>query len=273
MPDRLNPIGVFDSGVGGISVLAELARLMPHEDFWYYGDTVHAPYGTKPVELVREYSGAIVSRMLEIPVKAIVIACNTASSAAAQMLRERYDLPIIAMEPALKPASELRHGGKILVLATSNTLALPKYRHLYALYGEGAESVPCPGLMEYVERGDENGARSYLQELFGRYTAPLDAVVLGCTHYVFLRHVVQSLLPAQTAVLDGNLGTSRQCMRVLSDRGLLREEGGGHISFHTSLEDGTKTQKIQSASEVRRMEALFARARELLKTEGNPAEN
>ncbi len=256
------PIGVFDSGVGGISVLADLVKLMPHEHFWYFGDTLHAPYGTKSPDEVRGYCMDIAQQMLKLPVKAIVIACNTASSAGAQLMRDTFDLPIIAMEPALKPASEMRHGGRILVMATPNTLRLPKFQQLYARYGAGAVPVPCPGLMEYVENMDDQGARKYLQDLFSSYfdKGPVDAVVLGCTHYVFLKPLIRELLPPQTAVIDGNAGTARQLRRVLESRDLLAQEGLGTVSFHTSLPDTPETQKKQ---ELERMQILYARAHQI----------
>ncbi len=160
-------------------------------------------------------------------VKAIVIACNTATSAAAVDLRAEYsDLPIIAMESALKPASLLHSDGVVLSLATPGTIAGEKYAHLYALYGKGVVSLPCPGLMEFVERGDtgSEALKAYLREKLAPYLANGQtpaAVVLGCTHYVFLKKTVQSLLPAATRVLDGNEGTVRQLRRRLDGAGLL----------------------------------------------------
>ena len=228
-------IGIFDSGVGGVSVLSEVARLLPQEHLYYMGDNAHAPYGTKRPEEVRTYCMRIVEEMQSLPVKAVVIACNTASSVAAPDIRATFDFPVIAMEPALKPAHMIRKNGRILVLATPVTLSLPKFRHLYDLYGEGAEAVPCPGLMELVEKEDDAGAKDYLERIFSRYDLQtLDAVVLGCTHYVFLRDMVISLLPEHTAVLDGNLGTARQLKRVLENRGMLRESGTGTLSFHST---------------------------------------
>lgn len=234
MPDRFSPIGVFDSGVGGISVLGELTRTLPREDFLYYGDNLHAPYGTKPQEEVLTYVRKVMDHLMAQDVKAVVIACNTATSVAAATLRQELALPIIGMEPALKPAAEMRHGGKILVLATPMTLRLPKFQALYARYGEGAIPLPCPGLMELVEQQAFDQARRYLKELFSPYDmAQVDAVVLGCTHYVFLRPCLQQLLPPHVLILDGNAGTARQLHRVLEQRGLLNSTGGS-IHFETS---------------------------------------
>ncbi len=235
MPNQDSPVGVFDSGVGGISVLGELRRQLPREHFLYYGDTAHAPYGTKSREEVLGYVRKVMTHLLGQDVKAVVIACNTATSVAAQELRARYELPIIGMEPALKPAHELRKDGAILVLATPMTLSLPKFEHLMALYGEGAVPLPCPGLMELVEQERFADARAYLNKRLGVFDMRrVDAVVLGCTHYVFLRPLLEEMLPATVAVLDGNAGTARQLGRVLEARGLLRLSGEGSIHLETS---------------------------------------
>ena len=132
---RTRPIGMFDSGVGGLSVLGEAVRQLPHEDFIYYGDNGHAPYGTKPPETVRKLAFDVIERLLAQNVKAVVIACNTATAEAAKELREHYSIPIIGMEPALKPAAEMEGDGLRLVLATPGTLSSEKYARLYARFG------------------------------------------------------------------------------------------------------------------------------------------
>lgn len=235
MPDILSPVGVFDSGVGGVSVLGPLRRELPHEDFLYYGDTAHAPYGTKTRGEVQTCVSRVMEHLMEQDVKAVVIACNTATSVAAAELRAKLSLPIIGMEPALKPAHELRRDGAILVLATPVTLSLPKFGHLMELYGEGAIPVPCPGLMELVEQERFADAKSYLQKRLSPFDMRhVDAVVLGCTHYVFLRPVLADMLPESVALLDGNLGTAKQLRRVLERGGLLREAGAGSVRLETS---------------------------------------
>lgn len=239
MPDFTSPIGVFDSGVGGVSVLGELTRTLPHEDFLYFGDNLHAPYGTKPQQEVLTYVRGVMNHLMAQDVKAVVIACNTATSVAAAALRDELFLPIIGMEPALKPAAELRHGGQILVLATPMTLRLPKFQSLYARYGEGAVPLPCPGLMELVEQQSFDQASRYLTELFSPYDmTKVDAVVLGCTHYVFLRPCLEQLLPPQVMILDGNAGTARQLHRVLEQQHLLNTVGGS-VRFETSGDAAT----------------------------------
>lgn len=234
MADRFSPIGVFDSGVGGIGTLAALRRELPQERFLFYGDTANAPYGTKSRDEVMGCINRIMDHLLAQDVKTVVIACNTATAVAAAELRARYDLPIIGIEPALKPAHEQRKEGSILVLATPMTLKLEKFRALYARYGEGAIPLPCPGLMELVEREANDEARRYLLELFSPYDLnAVDAVVLGCTHYVFLRPILKNILPQTVSVLDGNEGTARQLRRVLAGKDLL-SDGPGSVILETS---------------------------------------
>lgn len=234
MADRNSPIGVFDSGVGGIGTLAALRRELPGERFLFFGDTANAPYGTKSRAEVMACVNRIMENLLRRDVKAVVIACNTATAVAAAELRAVHTLPIIGIEPALKPAHELRQGGSILVLATPMTLKLEKFRALYDRYGEGAIPLPCPGLMELVEREADDEARRYLLELFAPYDlTKVDAVVLGCTHYVFLRPVLAEILPASVRVLDGNEGTARQLRRVLTAQNLLAD-GEGAVTLETS---------------------------------------
>ena len=235
MNPKERPVGVFDSGVGGISTLGALIRELPEEHFIYYGDMANAPYGTKSPEEVLACVRSVVAKLEEREIKALVIACNTATGAAAAQLRREMDIPVIGMEPALKPASEKRGAGSILVLATPLTLHMEKFNLLMEKYGEGAVRVPCPGLMELVEADDGEGARRYLMETFSLFDLNrVDAVVLGCTHYVFLRDAIRELLPERIAITDGNAGTARQLKRVLAREGLLREGGEGSVELETS---------------------------------------
>lgn len=235
MSQARSPVGVFDSGVGGISTLREMIRELPDERFIYYGDTANAPYGTKSTGEVIACVRQVVDRLLAQDIKALVIACNTATGAAAATLRRELAIPVVGMEPALKPASLIRKNGSVLVLATPLTLHQEKFENLMKLYGEGAVRVPCPGLMELVEADDTEGARQYLRELFRAYPPEqVDAVVLGCTHYVFLRGMIRDLLPERIAITDGNAGTARQLRRVLARDGLLNTEGPGRVELQTS---------------------------------------
>jgi glutamate racemase len=222
------PIGVFDSGFGGITVLAEAARLLPEERFLFLGDNQNAPYGDRSAEEVLAFTRLGVGQLTSLGCKAVVIACNTATSAAAEALRQELALPVIGMEPALKPAALLPRQGTVLVMATAMTLRLEKFHQLMARYGHDAVPVPCPGLVELIEAGDTDGPRveALLRALLGPHLdAPVKAVVLGCTHYVFLRRALARLLPQGVALVDGNLGTARQLQARLSQAGLLRGSG------------------------------------------------
>ena len=246
------PIGVLDSGLGGISVLGEMLKQLPRENYMYYGDTLHIPYGDKPPEEVLAYTHAAVDELIARGCKAIVIACNTATSVAAGALRQELQLPIIGMEPALKPASLLPGDGLVLVMATKVTLTLPKFQALMALYGEHAVPVPCSGLMECVEAGDLHGerVRALLTDILAPYRdKPVKAVVLGCTHYVFLRQTIASFFPMQTKLIDGNEGTVRQLFHRLQAQDLLSQSGKGQVTFLSSQKD---------AETLRRMQAMLA---------------
>ena len=236
------PIGIFDSGVGGVSVLRDMAQLLPHERFVYYGDNLNAPYGVRQEEEIRTLAMHVADVLLSLDVKALVVACNTATSAAVAQMREKLDIPVVGMEPALKPASQMCHGGKVLVLATPATLRQSKFKHLHELYGQNAIIQPCAGLMEFAEAGELEGEKieRYLEECFAPYRGmKLDVAVLGCTHYVFLRRTIQSLLPHETLVLDGNEGTVRQLKRRLTQQQLLSDEPAksSRVQFFTSGND------------------------------------
>ncbi len=221
------PIGVMDSGMGGISVLRELAGLLPYENFVFYGDSANAPYGSRSTEEIYQLTENVVQRLLERGVKAVVIACNTASSAAGARLRAEYpELPIVAIEPALKPAVIACPGGRVVVLATEATLRERKFAGLLKEWQGKAEIIklPLPGLPEFVERGelDSPQLRKFLQGYFAQLAdRPVDGVVLGCTHYPFVRKVIAELLGPQVKVFDGAAGTARQLRRRLYSRRLL----------------------------------------------------
>lgn len=232
------PIAIWDSGVGGVGVLGALRQLLPGEDYLYYGDNGNAPYGTKTPEQVVGFAWRVWERLLPRDPKLLLIACNTATSAAAPALRAALPIPVVGMEPALKPAHALHRDGAVLVLATPMTLALPKFEDLMARYGEGAEPVACGGLMEFAERGelDSPALHAYLDRLLAGYQGrAIDAVVLGCTHYVFLRAAIAAHLPPGTPLLDGNRGTAERARSLLSQDGLPREDQAeGGVAFATS---------------------------------------
>ena len=217
---------MFDSGLGGISVLRELIARMPNESYLYYGDSANAPYGTKSLADVRELTLRNIGMLYQRGIKAAVIACNTATSAAVSALRERFrDIPVIGMEPALKPAALAHPGGTVLVLATPLTLREEKFTHLMEHYQGGVRIVPlaCPELGEFVERGEleSEALLRYLHDRLDCYRASADAAVLGCTHFPFLKAAIRRVLGPEIALYDGGQGTARQTQRQLSALDLL----------------------------------------------------
>lgn len=235
------PIGVLDSGLGGISVLRELVKLMPGEDFIYYGDSANAPYGTRIPEEVIDLTKKDVEFLLERGAKAIVVACNTATSVAIKELRAAYEevLPVIGIEPALKPAVKAKEHSKVVVMATPMTLSQTKFNSMMHIYEDDANIIkmPCPGLVEYIESGVLDGPvlDAYLEKQFAPYDkAEIDAVVLGCTHYPLIREVIQKHFPG-VSVYDGGFGTAKQTKRRLAERGLLSDrESGGKVEIFNS---------------------------------------
>ena len=240
---RTAPVGVFDSGVGGVSVLRALVRLLPGEDFYFFGDSANAPYGTRPVEEIRRLTLSHVDRMItEKKVKAVVVACNTATSAAISLLRQTFTaVPVIGIEPALKPAALTGHHPKVVVMATPQTVAGEKFHHLLGQYEAEANVVPlgCPGLMEYVEQGifeGEDLERCLKELLLPVMQEPIDAVVLGCTHYPFVRGAITRVLGPSVRIFDGSEGTAHQLQRRLEQEGLLNgRTAGGRVVFEMSL--------------------------------------
>lgn len=222
-----HPIGVFDSGMGGVSVLGDAIRLMPTENYIFYGDSGNAPYGIKTKEEVTKLSEAVCDHLVQRGVKAIVIACNTATSAAAIYLREKYPhIPVIGMEPALKPAVEAVLEGAVLVMATEMTLKEQKFENLCNDIAKDREVIklPCPSLVSLVESGITSGevAESAIRDCMKDIDLDrVRAVVLGCTHFVFLREAVRAVIGDQAAVFDGNLGTVKHLEQILESKDLL----------------------------------------------------
>ncbi len=230
-------IGFFDSGLGGISVLHEARRVMPNENYLFFGDNKNTPYGPRPLEEIRALSEAGIGRLLDRGVKAVVIACNTVTSAYGEIVRaEHPELPIIGMEPALKPAHFARHGGKVIVLATDATLRLEKFKRLMARYGDDAIPVVGRGLVELVESGkaDTPEAEQAVRALLSPYTdRQIDAVVLGCTHYPYLRDHIQKLFP-DAKLFDGRDGTVQRLKSQLEAYHLRSDDTPGTVEYQTS---------------------------------------
>lgn len=234
-------IGFFDSGVGGISVLHTATRLLPHESFLYYGDNGNAPYGIRSLDEIRTLCERVVSILLDRGVKAIVIACNTATSAYAEILRSRLEIPIIGMEPAIKPAQLSRRGGEVIALATKATLSLPKFQRLMETYGTNVIPVVGEGLVELVESGQANSpaALEQLTRLLAPYQdRQIDSIVLGCTHYPFLGSSIRRLFPSAD-LFDGRLGTAMQLKHLLEINGLCSDQPRGTIEYQTSGDAST----------------------------------
>ena len=237
-------IAVFDSGVGGVSVLRQLMRQMPRERYLYFGDCANAPYGSRPTEQARALTLAAVEWLMEhYPIKALVVACNTATAAAITALREKYpDKIVVGIEPALKLAADRFPGGHIGVMATEVTLREEKFDHLLHRFPEcTVEKIPAPGLVELIESGraDSPEAEQLLHKLLDGYVGKLDALVLGCTHYPFAENAIRRVLGEKTVLLDGGEGTASQTHRLLEKAGLLRESGGGELIIRSSLDDAS----------------------------------
>lgn len=241
MEKRELPIGVIDSGLGGISVLRELIRIMPNEKYIYLGDSANAPYGTKSHAEILSLTEQATKRLLERGIKALVIACNTATGVAVKYLREKYDgLLIIGLEPALKPAAENSEGKTVAVMATPVTLSEEKFRLLYDRYKNEAEiiTVAAPRLVEFVEKGvfDGDEVTEYLEGLFLPYRdKKIDSVVLGCTHFPFVKDAIAKVSGA-SRIYDGGRGAALEARRRLELEGLLSGEATGSVSLENTLD-------------------------------------
>ena len=243
--DKHSYIAVFDSGVGGVSVLRELRALMPGERFYYFGDSANAPYGRKSTEQVRELTMAAGRKLLvEQDCKALVVACNTATAAAITDLREAYpDRIIVGIEPALKLACDRHPGGTVGIMATDVTLREKKLAALLERVKRDCTvlRVHAPGAVELVEAGkcDTDEAVALMRKLLDEYAGELSALVLGCTHYPFLKKAMRTVLGDGVELLDGGEGTARETRRRLLEAGLLWE-GEGDLIVENSSEDPGK---------------------------------
>jgi len=231
-------IGVFDSGIGGLTVLKDAIKLLPGEDYLYYADTKHVPYGTKPKDEVRGYIFDAANFFAEQEVQALVVACNTATSIAINDLRKKYSFPIIGMEPAVKPAVLKADVRRVLVLATPITVREKKLHDLVErLDSEDIVDLHAlPGLVELAEKFifDEETVIRYLLNEFSRYDLrEYSAVVLGCTHFIFFRKHFELILPHGVDIIDGNIGTINRLRNVLKDR-KSSNGGKGNITFYCS---------------------------------------
>jgi len=244
-------IAVFDSGVGGISVLRQLRKLMPQEKYIYFGDSANAPYGSRTTEEVRQLSLAAAEKLTsEYPVKALVVACNTATAAAIKALRSRYpDLIVVGIEPALKLAADSFPGGNLGVLATEVTLREEKFDELLHRFDTTCNvyKIPAPGVARLIEAGKNDSPEmiALLKQLLEPYVGRLDALVLGCTHYPFVARNIAAIMGPETTLLHGGKGTARETMRRLEKAGLLRS-GKGTVEILNSA-DSDKIRRLSYA--------------------------
>ena len=241
-----SPIGFFDSGLGGTSVLKIAKDVLDKESFIYFGDDKNAPYGEKSREEVFALAKNCVDFLISKGVKAIVIACNTATGVAVKRLRTMYDLPIISMEPAVKVGMKNVHGGKVLVMATPTTLKQEKYKNLVSNLHANDEVVelPCDGLALLVEEGEWEGEKveNYLREKLDFIKdMQIDSCVLGCTHYPFVKNSIDKVfkeMGKDIVIVDGGPGTVNQLKHVLTEKDLLCDESKEQsIEFYTSSDD------------------------------------
>ena len=240
MHKKAEYIAVFDSGVGGISVLKELMELMPGENYLYFGDSANAPYGDRPTSQVRQLTMDAAAVLMERGIKALVVACNTATAAAIKDLRAAYpDTIIIGIEPALKLAYDRYGDGRVGVMATQVTLREEKFSHQLERFPDMQVSlIPAPGLVELIESGkaESEETENLLRLLLSPYVGKLDALVLGCTHYPFVKAAVARILGEETELLDGSLGTARHTMRRLEEADLLQNSEGS-LQIENSAND------------------------------------
>ena len=259
------PVGVFDSGVGGLSVWRQIAAQLPYENTLYLADQAHIPYGPRSLEEIRDFSEAIATFLMQQGAKAIVVACNTASGAALQSLRRRFPtLPFIGMEPAIKPAAEHTATGAVGVIATPTTFQGELFQRLASRFGRDVaiHTQICPGLVEAVERGEL--ATSRTRQLLAGCLGPLmaaniDELVLGCTHYPFLTPAIRDLVGPSVEIIDPAPAVARQVRRVLADAGLLNGASSPpQHTFYTTGEAAKLSRAIRNLLDLRpRTEQLF----------------
>ena len=248
----IQPIGIFDSGIGGLSVLKEIRRLLPHETILYLADQAHVPYGPRPIQQVRAFAEGISHFLLDKGVKTIVVACNTASAAALYHLRNTFpDIPFVGMEPAIKPAAESTKSGVVGVLATPATFQGELYASVVSRFANGVDVLQdtCPGLVNQIENGDLSSikTRKILQEaLAPMLERGIDRIVMGCTHYPFVIPIIEEIVGPQVEVIDPAPAVARQTTRILQTHGLYNTEKNlGQIRFFTTGKSGSLIRLLQ----------------------------
>lgn len=246
----MGAIGVFDSGVGGLSVLQHIRQQFPNERLIYVADSGHVPYGGKSADYIAQRAHALTRFLVSQGADAIVIACNTATAAAVTSLREQFNIPIVGMEPAVKPAVAATRSGVVGVLATIGTLESARFAALLERYAGAVEIVTqgCPGLVEQVEQGELDSLRT--RELVERYTSPLlvrgaDTLILGCTHYPFLAPLIRDVVGTNITLIDTGAAVARQLLHRIETELPDRTSGDGAARFFTSG-DAAQATRIMS---------------------------
>jgi len=241
MTKQERPVGVFDSGIGGLSVLRAMRELMPEEPVIYFGDQGHVPYGLRSLKQVRGFSEAITRFLLDYDAKLIVVACNTASAAALHYLRDKFpDVSFVGMEPAVKPAAEHTRSGSVGVLATPATFQGALYASVLERFANGVQILPdtCPGLVPEIEKGNLDGRRT--REILEDALRPMldrgiDTVVLGCTHYPFVIPLIEQIVGENVRVIDPAPSVAKQAKRLVAAGGMKNPAGErAQIRFYTS---------------------------------------
>ncbi|MGE5355006.1 MAG: glutamate racemase [Deltaproteobacteria bacterium] len=257
MKNNINPVAFFDSGIGGLSVLRQAISKLPYENYIYYADTKNVPYGTKPKEDIVKYIFEAVEFLAANNIKILVVACNTATSAAVNDLRAKYDFPIIGMEPAVKPAIEKNKSKRILVTATSFTLRERKLESLISDLDKNniIDKLALDSLVGYAENFDFKSVevKEYIKErLSSVIIEDYETIVLGCTHFIFFKKIMQEMLPPHIEIIDGNEGTVNQMLRVMENNRLLKTDESKSLSFFSSGFKDTQD-RVKKLKEVLKM--------------------
>ena len=246
------PIGIFDSGVGGLTVLKEIQAILPNEDLIYFADQIHVPYGPRSIQSVQRFGLAISHFLIELGVKIIVVACNTASAAALEQLRTWIpEISFVGMEPAIKPGAFETQSGKVGVLATVGTFDSRRYASLMTRFANDVLVFEdaCPGLVEQIESGDidsDETSRILSRALTPMLREDVDTIVLGCTHYPFVQSQIEEIVGRDVTIIDPAPAVARQTQRVLKQHRLLNVEGNpGRVAAFTTAGTGELDSLIQ----------------------------
>jgi glutamate racemase len=245
---KTQPIGIFDSGVGGITVMSHIHDLLPDESLAYVADSLYAPYGLKSNHEILDRSKAVIDYLIkEKSVKLIVVACNTATAAAIKELRQLYEIPIVGMEPAIKPATKSTKCKRVGILATNGTLESAKFSALLETYSGDIEfyTQPCPGLVELIEQGriDDLAIKNLIQKYLDPFiNNEVDTIVLGCTHYIFIKNIIKNIMPSKVKIIDTGLAVAKQVKSELEKFSLQSKskETSYSISTNSSNKDMEK---------------------------------